>query len=202
MLDAVPDDLAQFASKYLSTPPSSWSVRDLSRSYQWLKSPALHWVIDSDTSDSVLAVRQADGKYYCLNCPSGLATISTLISRDLGPNPFQRLGAAKLAELLMEWYRDPRGYVLTPSFFERKKARLDGWLQGSAKDAQTLRQYCVEPRHEEPAGERWSLRFNVVNRLGGVELWTATGANAPYSIESIDIRSLAPSGTFSYPDEF
>lgn len=197
----MPDDLQQLIVKTLDSPESDWWKRNLTNSYKWLRTEEIYWIIDSDTNKSVMAIKLSDGTYKCLNCPTGIPVISSIIAANLGKTPVKKLGVEDFARLLMEWHSDPRGYVATPQFFEKKQSTLDSWLMGKETNPQALRDVCVEPVFVSEGVGSWSLVYNVINRHGGVERWTVKGKAGNFEIQTIDIKSLKENGTFYYPDE-
>jgi hypothetical protein len=201
MQDLMPDELKQLIIKTLNSPEDSWWKRNLTNSYKWLRTEEIYWIIDSETDKSLMAIKNSDGSYKCLNCPGGIPVISSIIEVNLGKDPIDKLGVENFARLLMEWHSDPRGYVATLQFFEKKQSTLDSWLMGKETNPQALRDICIEPIFKQEEDGRWSLAFNLINRYGGVEQWTVKGKSRNFEIQSIDIKSLKENGTFYYPDE-
>lgn len=201
MQDSMPDELKELVAKTLDSDESDWWKRTLTNSYKWLRCEELYWIIDSETDKSVMAVKLADGTYKCLNCPTGIPVISSVIADNLGKTPVRQIGVEEFARLLMEWHSDPRGDVATPQFFEKQEPEIEDWLMGTETDPQALRSICVEPVYTPEGFGSWSLVYNVINRYGGAERWTVKGKTGNFEIESIDIKSLKENGTFYYPYE-
>jgi hypothetical protein len=194
------EDLRELVSKILESDESEWWIRDLTGSYSWMRSGEIVWFIEPDTDRSVMTARLKYG-VACLSCADGLPAISMIIADNLGDKPFDGLGTEKFAKLLAEWRSDPRCYILTPHFFETKQPELDDWLMGTETDANALKEACVEPSLKVENSGSWALRFNLINRFGGVEQWSAAGTSAGFDIDAIEVNMLRGNGSFYYPDE-
>ncbi len=200
MPTSIPDGLKRAVADQISPPENEWWIRDLTESYPWLRNAKIYWIIDSK-SNSGIVLKDASGSYECLNCPGSESRIGDVIAANLGEVPSETLSVTKLAQLLMEWYQDPRGYVATPEFLDDQEAVLDSWLMGSEKDHKVLRASCVSPAYTTMEDSGWVLIFNAINRHGGVEEWTVRGKSERFEIKSIKIRMLKDNGTFYYPEE-
>ncbi|MEX2138954.1 MAG: hypothetical protein WD894_06805 [Pirellulales bacterium] len=203
MTKIVPDEVIKLAAQHLKSPESEWWVRELTKSFKWLKDEELYWVFDTDSDKSVMALRESGGDYKCLNCQGGLPIIGQVISERLGKVPSDKFSVSDLAQLLMQWHQDPRGYIATPEFFKKKQDQdaLDSWLMGTEKDPAVLRSMCVSPTYTNDDAGNWKLTFNALNQRGGVDQWLVNGKIDKFEIKSVKIMMLKPKGTFYYPDE-
>ncbi|MCU0840965.1 MAG: hypothetical protein MUC79_04480 [Thiobacillaceae bacterium] len=188
------------ASERINPPTADWWVRDLSHSYPWLKVDRLLWIIDSKTDASALVLRQG-GSCACLNGDRGVEAISRLLSSaTVGIKPGQ-LSAEQLATTIMEWSSDPRGYVLSPDFWAKKQGQLQNWMRGRITDPENLRQMCIAPWLDRRSDGSWTLKFNAINRFGGVEHWIVKGSSEPFAVTSIDHGVIQENGSYYFPDE-
>jgi hypothetical protein len=201
MEEILPNEVKQLAGEILGSEEEDWWVRELTDTYKWLANDKIYWIIESDTDRSVLADLKPDNSCACLNCPDGLPIISNIIATNLGSDAIEKLGTDNFSLLLAEWHSDPRCYIATPRFFEKKQNEINDWLLGTEPDPQVLRDACVEPTLSRDPNGTWTLVYNVINRRGGIEQYTVQGTSGSFEIRSIDVKSLKEDGTFYYPDE-
>lgn len=197
--DNVPQSLRQAVGTAVDPKVDEWWIRDLSKSYSWLRGGETYWVIGGEFGSAVI-FQTPDEEYHCLSCPEGWPIISDQLRAAFGSKPWLELGTEVLAQLIAELTRDPRVRLASPEFLERQQPVLDTWLMGDESDPAALADLCTPPDFAEQ-GDRWELRFNVLDHEGAAERWTVSGLSAPFQIDNVEVNELRPKGTFSYPDE-
>lgn len=83
-----------------------------------------------------------------------------------------------------------------------ERSGLQAWLRAREKSEIVLRGLCSDPK-VVLEGNKWKVVFNVLKRDGSVEMWQVVGKNEPEheynQIHKIEITTLKPAGTFSWP---
>lgn len=195
----LPDPLRAIALQYLNNEDSKWWVRNATASYGTLDVAHLYWIIDS-TDHSVTVMQDRNGIFSSLAGAQGLSLSGRLLSKAYGEEPWKVIGLEKFGKTIMSWYSDPRAYLLTEQFFSKQQPVLASWLTQREKDPAALKALCREPVLAL-AGSSWTLKFNAINRRGGVELWAIRGETAPFAINQVDVAMIKENGTFHFPDE-
>jgi len=92
------------------------------------------------------------------------------------------------------------GSTRTLRFMER--GDISSWLRAKEKSEAVLRGLCSDPQFVFE-GNKWRITFNVFKKDGGVDKWQVVGEHDPKNeynqVEKIEISTLKPKGTFSWP---
>ena len=79
---------------------------------------------------------------------------------------------------------------------------ISSWLRAKEKSEVVLRELCSDPQFVFE-GNKWKVTFNVFKKDGGVDKWQVVGKHDPENeynqIDKIEIITLKPKGTFSWP---
>lgn len=200
----VPEGLKRVVAPDITSPEDAWWIRDLAKSYPWVRQGRVCWVIDPQTDGSAIVLFRGGDEFQRLSGTDGVELIGRVIAADLGQAPSEKMTAEQLARLLVQWHREPRDYLLTPGFIEKltRQKVLNTWLRGRETRPEALQALCALPLHtRNDADGSWTLKFHVINHRGGVERWVASGQWEPFTLASIETEALSENGTFSYPDE-
>jgi hypothetical protein len=79
---------------------------------------------------------------------------------------------------------------------------ISSWLRGKEKSKAVLRELCSDPKFMLE-GNKWKVLFNMFKKDGSVDKWEVVGKHDPENkynqVEKIEISTLRPKGTFSWP---
>jgi len=79
---------------------------------------------------------------------------------------------------------------------------ISSWLRAKEKSEAVLKELCSDPQFVFE-GNKWKVTFNVFKKDGGVDKWQVVGEHLPEKkynqVEKIEIMTLKPKGTFSWP---
>ena len=83
-----------------------------------------------------------------------------------------------------------------------ERSGVSAWLRGREKSESVLMQLCSDPKFVLE-GNKWKVLFNVFKKDGSVDKWNVVGKHDPEKeynqIDKIEIITLKPKGTFSWP---
>lgn len=103
-----------------------------------------------------------------------------------------------LSELLFLYYKSYQ--QVGSSNLER--TGLSSWLRAGEKSEAVLRELCSNPKFVIEAN-KWKIEFNVIKQDGSAVRWETEGEYSPENqynqIDKIEITTLKPKGTFSWP---
>ena len=107
-----------------------------------------------------------------------------------------------LEELVALYYKSYQQVGSSGSLKRMERSDLSAWLRGKEKSESVLRQLCSDPKFMLEAN-KWKIAFNVFKRDGSVVRWGVEGEYYPENqynqIDKIEISTLKPKGTFSWP---
>ncbi len=178
-----------------------WWVRNLGRAYPWFNARELLWLIGTGFGGAV--VWSDDGSTFRLvDTPDGRSLLAARLTAGSGAvRPWETFGLEPFAKALLALLKDPRWQVMTPSWRAKKERVVEGWLQARERDPEALWRFCADPEITVEGDQNWLLRFNAINHRGGVGHWVARGTLEPFALEPLGVTTLAPDGTFFYPEE-
>ena len=102
-----------------------------------------------------------------------------------------------VAQLVKDGIIGKRGSIATPEFFESQRRHLDAWLKGRERDPDALKRVCSGIRRSLSKNE-WTIEFNVINSLGGVDVVRASGTASPLTLLYISVEVVKARGEFNY----
>ena len=83
-----------------------------------------------------------------------------------------------------------------------ERSGVSAWMRAKEKSEAVLRGLCSDPQFVFE-GNKWKVVFNVFKKDGGVDKWQVVGKHDPENeynqIDKIEIITLKPKGTFSWP---
>ena len=83
-----------------------------------------------------------------------------------------------------------------------ERGDISSWLRAKEKREAVLRELCSDPQFVFE-GNKWKVVFNVFKKDGSVDKWEVVGEHYPEKrynqVEKVEIRTLKPKGTFSWP---
>jgi len=83
-----------------------------------------------------------------------------------------------------------------------ERGDISSWLRAKEKKEDVLRTLCSDPQFVLE-GDKWKVLFNVFKKDGSVDKWKVVGVHDPENnynqVEKLEISTLKPKGTFSWP---
>lgn len=187
--------IVEESARTLDTPEHQLRVSAIQSEFPWIKRGEVLWVRRVDFEALIYWVR-SNQTSTVLNRGNTLDSISSLLRDNVGPLP-GTLTAPALAAALRKLTVEPRGYVMTPQFFERVKPNLSDWTRGDTELALLLQSHSIEPTLRLVDQTGWQLEFRYINPQGGIELWHASGDRD--FVRTLQKSLPVAEGTFRFP---
>jgi hypothetical protein len=197
---ALSDKVREAVAHDLGKDSDQWRTRNISSAATWLKNGDLIWMTDQRHEKSVVLFVETNGCALILNNPSGVTQSAVSLISKYAPYSEWQERALKFAEAIKPLVSDPRSYVGSTDFWQRKQPYLESWLQDGKMTPELFKKYCEEPCFEKKSGE-WYLGFFLFHPNGGIYRVKANGLISPFCVNAITIESILPATSFYFADE-
>jgi hypothetical protein len=193
-------EIKKIIANSLGKDSDQWRMRDISSAATWLKDGKLVWAADQRLGKSVVCFFKDTGQVTILNTPGEINQSAISLISKYGPYMEWKKNALAFARAIKPLVSDPRSYVGSAAFWNKKQPWLDSWLQDGKMTPESFKKYCEDPQLSEK-GDVWCLSFFLYHPSGGIYRINAKGKISPFCVNTITRESVLPADSFYFADE-